>query len=40
MNRCPLLVISNGPIKLIPHISKKPNGGMGCKGPFTVDLCA
>ncbi len=40
MNRCPLLFIGNGPIKSIPHFSKGPKGGMGCKKPFTVDLCA
>ncbi len=40
MNRCPLLVIDNGPIKSIPHFSKGLKGGMGCRGPLTVDLCA
>ncbi len=38
MNRCPLLVTSNNPIKFIPHFSKSPKGGMGCRGPFIVNL--
>jgi hypothetical protein len=40
MNQCPFLVTGNGPIKSIPHFSKGPKGGMGCRGPFTIDLCA
>jgi hypothetical protein len=40
MNQCPFLITSNGPIKSIPHFSKGPKGGMGCRGPLTVDLCA
>jgi len=40
MNQCPVLIIDNGFIKLIPHFSKGPKGGMGCKGPLIVNLCA
>jgi len=40
MNRCPFLITSNGPIILIPHFSKGPQGVMGCRRPFIVDLCA
>jgi hypothetical protein len=40
MNQCPFLVTSNGLIKSIPHFSKGPKGGMGCKSPLIVDLCA
>jgi hypothetical protein len=40
MNQCPFLVIGDGPIKSIFHVSKAPEGGMGCRGPLTVDLCA
>jgi len=40
MNWCPLLVIGNGPIKSTPHFSKGHRGGMGCKKPFIVDICA
>jgi hypothetical protein len=41
MNQCLLLVVSNGPIKSIPHFSKGSKGGMGCKRPFIIDrlLC-
>jgi len=38
MNQCPFLIIGNGPIKSISHFSKGLHGGMGCKGPLTVDL--
>ncbi len=40
MNRCPLLVISHSPIKSIPHFSKSPKGGMGCRRPLTVNIFA
>jgi len=40
MNQWPFLVTGSGPIKSIPHFSKGLKGGMGCRGPFTVDLCA
>jgi hypothetical protein len=40
MNRCPFLVIGNGLIKSIPHFSKGLKGGVGCRRPLTINLCA
>jgi hypothetical protein len=40
MNQCLFYAIGNGPIKSIPHFSKGCKGGMGCKSPLTVELCA
>jgi len=40
MNRCLFLVIDNGLIKSIPHFSKGLKGGIGCRRPLIIDLCA
>jgi hypothetical protein len=38
LNPCPFLITGKSPIKSTPHFSKGSKGGMGCKGPLTIDF--